>query len=355
MTQNTMKAVVTTGIGGFERLEYREVPEPIPGPGEVLIRVLSAGVNNTDVNTRLGWYSSAVAEGTDAAPALDAADGGWRGPTPFPLIQGADCCGVVEEVGAGVEETLLGRRVLVRPCMRTSGFASMDTAWLGSDVDGAFAEYVKAPAKDVFRVDSDWTDAQLGGVPVVFGTAENMLHRAAVMAGDEVLITGASGGVGAAAVQLANVRGAEVTAVCSSEKAHAVAALGAAHVLARDRRLSVAAFDVVVDTIGGRGFPAVLSTLRRGGRYVTSGAIAGPLVELDLRTLYLNDLTLIGATAWDEPVFHRVVALVESNAIRPPVVETFQLDHMEDAQRRLLERRLVGRIVLIPPAPARLG
>lgn len=343
-----MWAMVTTGVGGFEKLEYRRVPVPEVGPGEMLIRVLAAGVNNTDVNTRLGWYSSTVTDGTDTADASTRTDGGWSGPTPFPLIQGADCCGVVEEVGSGVVDAPMGRRVLIRPCMRTAGFASMDTAWLGSDLDGAFAQYVKVQAGDVFAVDSNWSDAELAGVPVAFGTAENMLQRAAVGAGQEILITGASGGVGSAAVQLATVRGAVVTAVCSPEKSDEVAALGAARVLARDARLPAGAFDAVIDTIGGPGFGPALSALRRGGGYVTSGAIAGPLVELDLRTIYLNDLTLIGATAWDEPVFPRVVSLIESNAVRPPNVETFPLHDMGRAQRRLLERRFVGRLVLVP-------
>ncbi|MGF1665083.1 MAG: zinc-binding dehydrogenase [Acidimicrobiia bacterium] len=353
MAAPTMKAVVTTGIGGYDRLEYRDVPVPIPGPGEVVIRVLAAGVNNTDVNTRLGWYSPTVTDGTDGTPAVASVDGGWNGPTPFPLIQGTDCCGVVEDVASGVDEAVVGRRVLVRPCMRAAGFESMDTMWLGSDLAGAFAQYLKVPVGEVFPVDCDWSDAQLGGVPCAGGTAENMLHRADVGPGDRVVVTGASGGVGSAAVQIARARGAYVVAVCSPAKADAVAALGADRIVGRND-LSVlggGSIDVVVDTVAGPGFGAALAVLRRGGRYVTSGAIAGPLVELDVRTLYLNDLTLIGATAWAEPVFPRLIGLIESGSINPPAVETFPLFDMAQAQRRLLERSHVGRIVLIPPTP----
>lgn len=358
MTAQTMKAMVTTGIGGFDRLEYRDLPVPVPEPGELLVRVLAAGVNNTDVNTRLGWYSPSVTDGTDGIPAVDRIDGGWSGPTPFPLIQGTDCCGVVEDVASGVDDSLVGRRVLVRPCMRTAGFGSMDTVWLGSDLAGAFAQYVKVPLGEAFPIECDWSDAELGGVPCAYGTAENMLHRAGVGPGDRVLVTGASGGVGSAVTQIAKARGAHVVAVCSPAKVDAVATLGADRVVGRNDSLvsvlGLGSIDVVVDTVAGPGFGAVIQVLRRGGRYVTSGAIAGPLVELDLRTLYLHDLTLIGATAWEEPVFARLIGLIESGSVRPPAVETFPLSEMAQAQLRLLERSHVGRIVLIPPMPDRV-
>jgi NADPH:quinone reductase-like Zn-dependent oxidoreductase len=138
-----MKAVVTTGSGGYERLEYRTAPIPEPGPGEVLLRVIAAGVNNTDINTRIGWYLSSVRNGTDslsdALPDSDAEDGGWSGRTPFPMIQGTDCCGVVVGHGTGAALPKAGTRVLVRPCMRVQGFDSPETVWMGVDFDGAIA------------------------------------------------------------------------------------------------------------------------------------------------------------------------------------------------------------------------
>ncbi|MEX1288721.1 MAG: alcohol dehydrogenase catalytic domain-containing protein, partial [Acidimicrobiia bacterium] len=159
-----MQAVVTTGTGGYDRIEMRDVPVPDPGPGEVLIRVLAAGVNNTDINTRLGWYSSSEDGSTEAASEApsERTDGGWDEATPFPLIQGTDCCGIVTELGPGADPSLVGRRVLVRPCIRPNGFASMETVWLGSDFDGAFAQYVVVPGPQVFAVDVDLTDAELG-------------------------------------------------------------------------------------------------------------------------------------------------------------------------------------------------
>ncbi|MGI9646797.1 MAG: alcohol dehydrogenase family protein [Ilumatobacteraceae bacterium] len=356
MTGSTMTAVVTVGNGGYEMLEVREVAIPEPGPDEARLRVVAAGVNNTEINTRLGWYSSAVTGSTDAT-AADAAgqdqptqrvDGGWNATTPFPLIQGTDCCGVVDAVGERAAPDLVGRRALVRSCMRPNGFGSMENVWMASDFDGAFAEYVVVPASEVFPVDCDWADAELGSIPCAYGTAENMLHRAEVGPADHVLVTGASGGVGSAAVQLARRRGARVTAIASSAKAEAVRALGADEVLDRETVPPPESVDVVVDNVAGHGFGTVLAAVRRGGRYVSSGAIGGPLVELDMRTFYLRDLDLIGCTAWDEPVFPDLVGYIERGEIRPVVAKTFPLRDIVAAQQEFLQKRHVGKLVLIP-------
>ena len=358
----SMKAVVTTGNGGYDRLVYRDVPVPVPGPGEVLLQVLAAGVNNTEINTRLGWYSAAVQTGTEAAAiaadavATDRPDGGWNGGTPFPFIQGTDCCGRVVRVAPGADASLLGRRVLVRPCMRPHGFASMDNVWMASDFDGAFAQYVKVPAGEVFAVDCDWTDVELATIPCAYGTAENMLQRANLRSGERVLISGASGGVGSAALQLARRRGAVVTAIAAAAKHDAVRALGAVRVLGRDDDpvavLGRQSVDLVVDNVAGDGFGGLLGTLRRGGRYVSSGAIGGPLVTLDMREFYLRDLTLIGCTAWDEPVFPNLIRYIERGEIRPLVARVFPLEQIAEAQREFLRKAHVGNFVLVPPALA---
>jgi len=353
-----MKAVVTTGNGGYEKLVYRDVPVPVPGPGEVLIRVLAAGVNNTEINTRLGWYASSVTTGTDAA-ARDAEagararpDGGWDKPTPFPFIQGTDCCGRVVAAPDAAGAHLLGRRVLVRACMRPQGFGSLDNVWMASDFDGAFAEFVKVPASEVFAVDCDWSDAELATIPCAYGTAENMLQRAALGPGERVLVTGASGGVGSAAIQLARRRGARVIAVTSRDKAAAVAQLGCETVLDRNDDLLAAlgegSIDLVVDNVAGAGFGMMPKLLRRGGRLVSSGAIGGPIVSLDWRDVYLKDLTLIGCTAWDEPVFPNLVSYIENGEIRPLLAASFPLAQIADAQRAFLRKQHIGNFVLIP-------
>ena len=332
-----MKAVVTTGNGGFDKLHYREVPMPELGAGEVLIKVLAAGVNNTEINTRLGWYTG----------------GGWHIPTPFPFIQGTDCCGIVAETFDSADAALVGKRVLVRPCMRPDGFDSMLNLWMGSDFDGAFAQYVKVPAREVFPIDSTWTNAELGSIPCSYGSAENMVHRSGVASGEHVLVAGASGGVGSAVVQLAKVRGATVTAIVGKSKMDEVLRIGADFVVDRDSDLESEideeSIDVVIDNVGGPHFEGELKALKRGGRYASSGAIGGPLVNLDLRTMYLKDLTLIGCTAWDEPVFPQLISFIETNRITPLVAKTFPLEDIAQAQKEFLEKKHVGKFVLIPP------
>ena len=335
-----MKAVVTTGNGGYEKLVYCDAPMPVVETGEVLLQVLAAGINNTEINTRLGWYQ----------------DGGWDIPTPFPFIQGTDCCGRVVGVASDVDSQLIGKRVIVRPCMRPDGFGSMRNIWMGSDFDGAFAQFVKVPASEIFIVDSNWSDVELGSLPCSYGSAENMLHRAKVGANDHVLVAGASGGVGSAVVQLAKLRGAKVTAIVGKSKAHQVSEIGADAIIERDADitefLGEESVDVVVDNVGGSTFEAMLKVLRRGGRYASSGAIGGPIVSLDLRDFYLKDLNLIGCTAWDEPVFGNLVSYVEQNRIKPLVAKTFSLEEIVQAQQEFLEKKHVGKFVLVPEQPS---
>ena len=325
------------GNGGFEQLVYCDVPMPELDVGEVLVKVLAAGVNNTEINTRIGWYSG----------------GGWHIPTPFPFIQGTDCCGVVTQVADTSDAHLLEQRVLIRSCMRPHGFDNMVNIWMGSDFNGAFAQYVKVPANEVFPIKSSWTDAELGSIPCSYGSAENMVQRARVQAGDHVLVAGASGGVGSAVVQLAKIRGARVTAIAGAAKSDHVRALGADHVVDRDcdlvNELGEESVDVVIDNVGGPRFAGELVTLKRGGRYASSGAIGGPIVSLDLRTMYLKDVTLIGCTAWDEPVFPSLISYIETNALRPLVAKTFALSEIVVAQQEFLEKNHVGKFVLIPP------
>lgn len=348
-----MNAVVTTGTGGYEKLEYRRVTIPVAGPGEVLLKVLAAGVNNTEINTRLGWYSSSVTQSTEETSHTDLRpDGGWKNATPFPLIQGTDCCGKVISVGAGGDACWIGQRVLVRSCMREHGFDRMDTVWLGSDFDGAFAQYVKVPESEVFAVNCDWSDAELATIPCAYGTAENMVDRAGVEPGMRVLVPGASGGVGSALIQLLKRRDAEVIAVTNAPKIDEVCRIGADSVLTRDQDIievmGSESIDVVIDNVGGPGFGNMLRLLRRGGRYVTSGAIAGPIVSLDMRNMYLKDITLIGCTAWDKSVFPNLISYIEKGEIRPLLAKTYPLDKVADAQKDFVEKYHVGKLVLIP-------
>ncbi|MBX9884826.1 MAG: alcohol dehydrogenase family protein [Novosphingobium sp.] len=348
-----MKAVHLTGNGGFECLSYRtDVAVPRPRPGEVVIRVGACGVNNTDINTRTAWYSKAVtvateAGGGDGFAEAKTEDSGWTGAVPqFPRIQGADAAGRIVAVGEGIDPARVGERVLVEPVF--CGATRFEATYFGSEVDGAFAQFARVPSAHAHTIETALTDIELASFPCACSAAENMLTRTALAAGERVLITGASGGVGSAAVQLAKRRGAEITALASPEKADGVRALGATRVEARDARFEPETFDVVIDVAGGAGFPALLDALRRGGRYGVAGAISGPIAELDLRTLYLKDLTLYGCTILGPHVFPNLVGYIERDEIRPLVAATYPLAQIVEAQRAFLTKQHIGKIVLIP-------
>lgn len=359
----TMAAAVLTGHGGLEKLECRtDVPVPRPGQGEVLIQVAAAGINNTDINTRVGWYSKAVSAATGQGGAagfdtVDEVDATWSGAAvSFPRIQGADACGRIVEVGEGVARERIGERVLVRNMLRTPVDYRPFACWtFGSECDGGFAQFAVAPAQETHAVRSDLSDAELAAVPCAYSTAENMLHRAAVGA-ERVLITGASGGVGLAAVQLAKRRGATVIAVCSAAKAADVQAHGADRTVDRDAdvlsALGGSSVDVVIDLVGGPQFPSLLQLLPAGGRYAVAGAIAGPLAQIDLRTLYLMDLTLLGCTFQEDEVFTNLISYLERGDVRPVVSRTYPLGEIAQAQEDFLGKGHLGKLVLVPPTPA---
>lgn len=352
---DTMKAVLLTGHGGLDKLEYREdVPVPQPQPGEVLIRVGASAVNNTDVNTRTGWYSKAVRGDTNSAAqtgygGASDADGAWSGALSFPRIQGADCCGEIVATGEGVDTARVGQRVLVRTMYHPAASDDPNALFtFGSERDGAFAQFTTIDADNAIAVNSALSDVELASFPCAFSTAEGMIQRANLTA-ERVLITGASGGVGSAAIQLAKRRGAHVTAITSASKAKALRELGADVTLNREGDLPADGFDVVLDLVGGARWPELLEALVVRGRYVTSGAIAGPIVELDLRTLYLKDQTLIGSTRQDPRVFTDLVGYIERGEISPIVAKSYDLSEIRIAQEAFLQKAHIGKIGLVVP------
>jgi NADPH:quinone reductase-like Zn-dependent oxidoreductase len=351
-----MHGVWLLGHGGYEQLSFREdLPVPVPSADEVLIQVGAAGVNNTDINTRIGWYSKEVSSPTTAAAAaqgltLTEAATGWSGDRPrFPRIQGADACGRIVAVGAHVDAARIGERVLVEPVFK-SRHAGEPTRYFGSECDGSFAEYAIAPARHAHHIKSTLSDVELASFPCAYAAAENMLERAGVRAGDVVLVTGASGGVGSAAVQLAHRRGASVLALAGADKASGLLVIGASTVVPRETPLlsilGTNAVDVVIDVVGGAGFATLLEVLKPGGRYATAGAIAGPVVSLDLRTLYLKDQTLFGCTTLGGHVFAQLIRYIEQGEIRPLVAATFPLRQIVEAQLLFLRKAHLGKIVL---------
>lgn len=348
-----MKGVQLVGHGGPEKLVWNEaIPTPQPGEGEILVKVAAAGVNNTDINTRIGWYAKEITEATEQAGSdADVIAGGWSGALPFPLIQGADLCGIVAALGPGVDDVPLGARVTC-PTNQPNPTIESPTRFLaiGSEFDGAFAQYCVIRAGQSHDVSqSPLTDVEIAAIPCAHGTAFNLLSRSGVAANDRVLITGASGGVGLAAVELAKLKGAHVTALASTRKQEAVRAAGADLIMDRTAELTPQSFTVVIDVVGGMRWPGVIDSIRPGGRYAVSGAIAGPIVQADLRTLYLNDLTLYGCSFTPHKVFAELIQLVNAGRVKPLVSQTYPLSEINRAQEEFSAKKYAGKLVLIPP------
>lgn len=355
----TMSAMVLTGHGDLDRYVWHEDwPRPDPLPGEVLVQVGATGLNNTDVNTRTGWYSKAVTGATAGEGQAEAAEDepAWGGaPIRFPRIQGADVCGRIVAVGAGVPEARIGERIITDNWLRDPDDPNNPdkAGYFGSECDGGFAEFCTMPARNALAVECGLSDAELATFSCSYSAAEGMLERAGVSADDTVLVPGASGGVGGALVQLAKRRGARVIAMASEAKHGAVAALGPDRILPRapaDLRAALGSerITVVADITGGPMFPALIDMLAHGGRYTCSGAIAGPVVSLDLRTLYLRDLTFCGSTVIGPQVMPNLVRYIEAGDIKPALAATYPLAQLREAQVAFIAKTHVGNIVVQP-------
>ena len=350
-----MAAVLLTGHGGLDKLVYdRDVPVPRPADGEVLIRVTACGMNNTDVWVRQGAY------GTEDDPSAVST---WRrqGNTlTFPRIQGTDTVGTIAAVGGGVSPDRIGERVMVDFSLYNRDDDSLaDIDYMGHGRDGGYAEYQAVPAENANVVDTDMSDIELANFCCAYLTGEQMLERAGLKAGERVLVTGASGGVGSGIVQLARARGAIPYAVVGKGKEQAVRDIGAEAVITRgvsDLPQAVheatggQPIDVAADLVGGAIFNDLLRILRPEGRYTTAGAIAGPVVQLDLRTMYLKQLQLHGSSQGTRADFRRIVGYIEAKKIRPLVGGVYRLSDFHKAQADFIAKDFVGKLVVVPDA-----
>lgn len=355
----TMTAMVTLGHGDLDQMVlHHDWPTPSPAAGEVLVQVKACGMNNTDVNTRTGWYSKAVTAATNSTEfgAIDDEDPAWGGaPISFPRIQGADVCGIIVAVGDGVDKARVGDRIITDNWLRDPADPDdmLKTGYFGSERDGGFAQFTTLPSQNALAVTSDLSDAELATFSCSYVTAEGMLTRANVTQRDTVLVPGASGGVGGALVQLAKRRGARVIAMASETKHADVAKLGPDRIIGRTTTglgtcLKDETITVVADVVGGEGFEAVIDVLARGGRYTCSGAIAGPIVPLDLRTLYLRDLTFTGSTVTGPEVTKALVGYIEAGDIKPVLAATYPLADLHAAQTAFIAKAHTGNIVVTP-------
>ena len=346
----TMKTVLLVGHGGPDKLEYREDwPVPKIAQDEVLVKVGACGINNTDIWVREGAYGK-----SDDDPEAVASFG--DSPLQFPIIQGADIAGSIVAVGGGVDQSRVGERVMVDfGIYDGDGDDVTGNDYIGAGRPGGFAEYVSVPAANAHAVQSDLSDAELATFCCAYVTGERMLNRARVQAGERVLVTGASGGVGSGVVQLCRARGAIPYAVVGAGKELAVRAIGAEATITRgsenliqavDRATNGKPIDVVVDMVAGALLTVLLEILRPHGRYVTCGAIAGPVVEIDMRRVYLKHLDILGSTQGTRADFAAVRDYVVSGAIKPLVAATYPLSEIARAQEDFKKKQFVGKLVV---------
>ncbi|MGB6169521.1 MAG: alcohol dehydrogenase family protein [Geitlerinemataceae cyanobacterium] len=347
-----MNAVILTGFGGPEKLVYTQVPQPVPKKGEVLIQVGACSVNNTDINTRTGWYA---AEDDFQAILQDAKENDvnssacWtQHGTKFPRIQGADIVGQVVEIGADVDPKLLHQRVMVDSWIRDETLD--DYQYVGSELDGGFAEYAVIPATNVYPINSPLSDIELATFPCSYSTAENMLTKGRITAADTVVIMGASGGVGSALIQLSKIRGAKVIAIVGANKEQFAKDIGADYIYRRDEQLASNLekhqVTVALDVVGGDYFDLMIKALEPRGRYVSCGAIGHPIVSLNLRDLIYKDLEMIGATRLESEVFQRLVEYLEKGLLKPLVTKVFPLPEIKEAQQFFQTKSFFGKVVV---------
>lgn len=360
----TMNAVLLTGHGGLDKLVCTQVPTPVPDKDEVLIKVGACGLNNTDINTRTAWYSKAVDVELGAGDAVgfeeaDGDDGTWgSGAIQFPVIQGADVAGHIVAVGERVDPLRLGERVVVDGWLLGHGdWQNPDNSgFFGSECNGGYAEYAVVRSANALAINSHLSDAELATFPCAYTTAELLVSKTDPKPAEIVVITGASGGVGSAAIQLCRLRGCRVIAIAGAGKADVLRDLGAEAVIDRDTPDLEAALhkaaggpvDIALDVVGAPMFMPLLNALRQGGRYSSCGCIGGQIAQVDLRQIIYKDLQLTGATIAPPGTMHRIVRMIESGALKPLLAATYPLKELAQAQKAFMTKRHVGNIVVVP-------
>lgn len=340
-----MKAVFFEKHGGNEVLQYGERPDPEPGPGEVRLAVHAAAMNHLDLFVR------------DGIPGV-----------PLPQVPGADGAGIVDAVGPGVTDVKPGDRMLVQPglyctecefCRRGEQSLCVTFRIVGEHVHGTFAERVVLPRRNFFPVPAGLSFAEAAAFPLVYQTAWRMVvGRAAVRAGESVLIHGVGGGVGLASLEIAVLCGARVIATTSDEEKARVAREAGAELVVDYRREDVAkavarhtekrGVDVVVDSIGEATWMTSLKCAARAGRIVTCGATSGPNPKEEIRLVFWKHLSILGSTMASDHEFRSLYAVVAAGRLRPRVGRVFPLARAPEAYRFMEEGKQHGKIVLVP-------
>jgi alcohol dehydrogenase len=336
-----MKALVLREHGGDGLRLETGFPDPVPGEGDVVLRVRATALNYHDVFTRRGMPGIRIR---------------------MPAIMGLDVAGEIAAIGPGVTGWQLGERVVGDPINRVEGGLT------GETVHGGLAEYCRLRAHQVVRIPDGVSFEEAAALPCAYGTARRMMHtNGQIAAGETVLILGASGGVGVCAVQLAKSAGATVIAATgSNEKAARLRGLGADHTInyaekdfvaeiwalcgkpARRGASSDKGVDVVVNYTGGDTWTKSLRVLRVGGRLLTCGATAGYDPPEDIRYIWTFELKIIGSNGWAREDIAALLEMVRAGRLNSVIDETFPLERAPEALARLEERRVFGKLVIRP-------
>lgn len=341
-----MRAALFESFGGPEVVGVKNVAVPEPGPGEVRIKVAASAMNHLDLWVRRGLPIE----------------------TPMPHIGGSDIAGTVDSVGPGAEDVPLGTRVVVDPSLGYDWYESQDRGpsfdeppfrIIGEHTQGGFAEYTVVPAENLLELPDDFAFAEAAAAGLVFVTAwRALMKRGRLRAGERVLITGGSGGVGTAAIQVARRAGAKVFVVTGgAENVKRARKLGADIVYDRFevefsrevwRDTDKQGVHVVFDTVGEEIWPACLRALSRGGRLVTSGATTGSRGITELRLVFWKQLEILGSTMGSRTEFREVMRLVFDGVFDPVIQEVMSLDEARRAHQILEDGHIFGKLVLVP-------
>ena len=326
-----MKAAVIERQGGVENIVYRDFPEPEIGPRDIKVRVRACGLNHFDLFVRRGM------------PGF---------PVPMPFISGGDIAGEVAAFGADVKGWTLGERVLVDPLT--------DEGMIGEKLQGGMAQYVRVPQEFAIKLDPRLSFERAAAIPANYGSTLRMLATIGdVRRGDLILVLGASGGVGTAAVQVARMLGARVIACAGSdEKCQRLMELGAeAAINYSERDFSREAWnlsgkkgvDVVVNFTGGDTWVPSLRALRHGGKLLTCGATAGFDPKTDIRYIWQRELQILGSNGYMKEDVAKGMAFVAEGRLEIPAIRTFPLEALADAEALMESRDFFGKIVVLVP------
>jgi len=342
----TMRAAVFSEFGGPDVVGVRRMPVPEPGAGEVRVKVEAAAMNHLDLWVRRGLPIE----------------------TPMPHIGGSDLAGTVDALGPGAEAVPVGARVVVDPSLRYHWYEGQDRGpsfeetpfqLIGEHTQGGFAEYAVVPADNLLEIPEGFPVTEAAAASLVFVTAwRALITRARIGTGDHVLITGASGGVGTAAIQIAARAGAKVYAVTSgADKVRMCRELGATVVYDRNevafsrevwRDTNKRGVDVVFDTVGESVWIDCLRALAAGGRLVTSGATTGSRGVTEIRLVFWKQLSILGSTMGSPAEFRRVMRLIFDGSLRAVIHEVMPLDEARRAHELLESGGVFGKVVLVP-------